>query len=125
MDEIQNADLAELAIMSRASIDFQFSMWVTITFALMAAAFATRENLRTGYKLLIVFLYLAAILTLVSRGVSDAQETAKLIRELVERNVPFSIPTFTIVMRVTVVILGTIGALIFVIVPHAGLVRKD
>ena len=125
VESISTAELAELVLLSRSSIDFQFNMWITITFALMAAAFATKETLRLSYQVLIVLLYLAATLTLASRGFSDAQETAKMILELQQRDVPYTIPIFTIVMRIAVVILGTLGALIFVLMPHSGLIRQN
>jgi len=124
MENIDTASLATLILDQRASIDAQFQIWLTVTFALLAAAFVIKEKLKIRYKFIITLMYLLATITLVSRWVFDARETVKFIEEISRRGVEFYVPKITIVSRFTLIILGSLTTVFFIFVPHDNLITK-
>jgi len=122
---MNTAEIYELILMQRSSIDTQFQVWITITFATIVASFTSKEELRTKYKIFVSLLYIIATVTLASRWYYDAIETISLIEALDKEQIELWVPKVTIISRSLLMILGSIGTLIFIFSSHKKLVRQD
>jgi hypothetical protein len=115
MDQVSTADLLNLLLAQRSSIDLQFQFWFTITFAVLAAGFVAGQRLRRGLRWLAALLYAMASVHLMLRWMNDGALGERWVEELVRRGVDFSIPWPAVYLRVALMIVGTVGTLVFLI----------
>ncbi len=117
MEQFSPAELAELAFLARASMDDQFQYWISITFAVVAAAFIAGKRLTQPMRYVIAVIYALATLLLVSRFVNIAPTVLAVITALEEAGVDFIPPVgWTIVgSRYFIFGLGTVAALYFLL----------
>ena len=113
MDQIPTADLLELVLMQRDSIDLQFQFWLTITFAAIAAGHVAGPRLQYGLRTLITGLYVLASLHLALRWTHDGAVGSRWIDELVRRGVDIDIPWIAVYLRTGLMLFGTLSAAVF------------
>ena len=113
MESVSNAELMELIIILRSSLDTLLQFWLTTTFAVVAASFLAGPKLTFGFRVLVSLLYLLATLMVMSRWFSEGQEIFMLIEALQARDLPYGIPWASVVFRSALILLGTVTALIF------------
>ena len=113
MDQISTADLLELVLMQRDSIDLQFQFWLTITFAAIAAGHVGGPRLPYGLRTLITGLYVLASVHLALRWTHDGSVGARWVDELVRRGVDMGIPWIAVYLRTGLMLLGTVSTAIF------------
>lgn len=115
MDSISTAELLELALLARSSVDDQFQYWITITFAVIVASFAADEKLNRNWRLTISLLYLLTTGLFFTRYYADAQHFLTLISAFAERGGewPTSYVPALGALRIFVYVAGTALALSF------------
>ena len=72
LDQYSAAELVEIYYLARSSMDAQFQFWVSITFAVIVAAFVARSRLSRTLRILISLLYLLATVNLTVLFFGDA-----------------------------------------------------
>ncbi|HQR47907.1 MAG TPA: hypothetical protein PL152_01150 [Steroidobacteraceae bacterium] len=115
MDQVSTADLLNLLLAQRSSIDLQFQFWLTITFAVLAAAFVAGDRLRWGLRWLAALLYALASAHLILRWMYDGTVGQHWIEELNRRGVDIAIPWPAVYLRMTLMGIGTVSSLGFLL----------
>lgn len=115
MDQIPTSDLLGHLLAQRASIDLQFQFWLTITFAVIVAAFVTGRRLHYGLRVLAATLYLLASIHLASRWIHDGAVGARWVEELARRGVDIGVPWTAVWLRMTLMAFGTISAMVLLL----------
>jgi ABC-type transport system involved in cytochrome c biogenesis permease subunit len=115
MDQFSPAELVELFYIRESVIDTQFQYWITITFAVIVAAFVAKKHLSKRLRSVVALLYLLATVVLISRWYYAAMDVGQLLGQLQELGVSTNLPWVTIISRVLLVALGTSAALIFLL----------
>lgn len=92
MDQIATADLLNLVLTQRGSIDLQFQFWLTITFAVIVAAFSASDRLGLNLRLLAATLYALASAHLMIRWMFDGAVGERWVKVLVSHGVDSGIP---------------------------------
>jgi hypothetical protein len=117
MEQLSNAEIAELILLARSSMDTQFQYWISVTFAVVVAGFVAGDRLSQGLRYVVATLYVLASLVLVQRFYFTALSTAELGNRLVESGDPIFPPVGLSIQipRVAVFALGTIAALYFLL----------
>ena len=106
--------MMELYILLESSIDTQFQAWVSVTFAMIVASYASRNNLARRLRLLVAGLYVIVCVALLSRWVADIFRLYDLGMALYERAIDFApLGALNPIARLTTFFLGTSGALYF------------
>ena len=113
MDQISNSDLLQLVLQQRSSIDLQFQFWLSITFAVIVASFTAGSRLVPKLRSLTALLYLLASAHLSARWYFDGQTAREWVGLLAARGIHFEIPWTAAYIRMGVMLLGTVGALVF------------
>ena len=113
MDQIPTADLLQLVLTQRDSIDLQFQFWLTITFAAIAAGHVAGSKLQYGLRTLITGLYVLASAHLALRWSYDGGVGTRWVEELVRRGVDIGIPWIAVYLRTGLMLLGTVSTAIF------------
>ena len=67
MDRISTDQYTEIYFQSMSIMDVQFQYWISITFAVIVAAFVTGRRVGRGLRCLMAMLYLLASLALAAR----------------------------------------------------------
>ena len=94
MNDLASVELMELAILLEASIDTQFQIWITITFAFIVATYASRARLANSIRTGVTILYLLIAVALFARWASDGTRLLTMIAILTERGIDFTSPYF-------------------------------
>jgi hypothetical protein len=115
MDQISSADLLNLVLAQRSSIDLQFQFWLTITFALIVASFIAGQRLTGKFRLLAATLYLLASAHIAARWIADGAAASEWLRVLAARGVVYEVPWIAAYLRMGVMLLGTLSALVFLL----------
>lgn len=113
MDEIATADLVNLVLSQRGSIDLQFQFWLTITFAVIVATFSAGDRLAFRLRLLAAVLYLLASAHLLTRWMFDGAVAERWVKILVSRGVDIGIPWIAVTLRLLLMLVGSVAALVF------------
>ena len=115
VDQVSTAELLNLLLTQRSSIDLQFQFWLSITFAVLAAGFVAGQRLRRGLRWLAALLYAMASLHLMLRWMNDGAVGQRWVEELVRRGVEFAIPWPAVYLRMALMVIGTVGTLVFLL----------
>jgi hypothetical protein len=115
MDQYSAAELTELWLMSQSEINAQFEFWLTVSFAVIVASFIGRKRLNRNLRFVVALLYSLAVIVFVSRWYYAVGEAQMFRAALLESGVALSTPWITAIARVTLVALGTLTALIFLL----------
>ena len=121
MENYTFAELTEFYLLGQAAMDTQFYYWLTVTFAAVVAGFVAADRLTWSLRILVAVLYLLAASVLVIRFVTSARVIADIQSFLQEANalVLESYNAYLVLLRATLLILGTAAALFFLLRPHA------
>lgn len=115
MDQIPTADLVNLVLTQRGSIDLQFQFWLTITFAVIVAAFSAGDRLAFRLRLLVAVLYFLASAHLMTRWMFDGTVAERWVGILVSRGVDIGVPWIAVFLRLLLMVVGTVAALVFLL----------
>ena len=113
MDQISSADLLNLVLDQRTSIDLQFQFWLTITFAVIVASFIAGSRLVPKLRLLTALLYVLASAHITARWMYDGAAAQVWVAELARRGVVYQVPWIAAYLRMGLMLLGTVSALVF------------
>lgn len=113
MDQISSADLLNLVLAQRSSIDLQFQFWLTITFAVIVASFIAGARLVPRLRLLAAILYVTASAHITARWMSDGMTANQWLKVLASRGVDYQVPWIAAYLRMGLMLLGTVSALVF------------
>ena len=116
MDQVSTADLLNLLLVQRGSIDLQFQFWLSITFAVLAAGFIAGQRLHRGLRWLAAFLYAMASGHLMLRWMYDGAVGEHWVDELVRRGVDIGIPWVAVYLRMALMGIGTVSTLVYLLV---------
>jgi hypothetical protein len=108
MDQLPSESLLELVHMAEASIDVQFQVWLTITFAVIVASFASQGQPSIRIRGLMIALYVLAVAALYARWMTDGSRLVPMLDELLSRGID-AYPTAWIapILRIATFIGGT------------------
>ena len=115
MDQVSTADLLNLLLAQRSSIDLQFQFWLTITFAVLVASFVAGHRLRWGLRWLAALLYAMASAHLIMRWMYDGTVGQHWVEELNRRGVDIAIPWAAVYLRMALMGVGTVSTLVFIL----------
>ena len=114
MDETSIAEIIELLQNESASIDMQFQLWITITFAVVIASFAARNHFPFAMKIFVALMYALASVTIGLRYANDASQFVFIKYELSARGVEYPAVVDLRYLRGLVYACGTIATTIFI-----------
>ena len=113
MEQISSADLLNLVLAQRSSIDLQFQFWLTITFAVIVASFIAGRRLVPKLRMLAAVLYVLASAHITARWIYDGIIATQWLEVLARRGVDFQVPWLAAYLRMALMLLGTVSTLIF------------
>ncbi len=119
MEQLSNAELAELFLIMESAIYTQFEYWLTITFAVVVAAFVAGKRLNRNLRFALALLYALACVVLSSRWLYSALDATDFRAALLASGVELHIPWVTIISRILLFVLGTLAALYFLLSERA------
>ena len=123
-EELTNEELIQLYDVVTGSVNAQFELWLTITFAVIIASYLAGHRLARSLQYLIATLYAAVsvLLYLMLLGaVQFSQEFDVNLGASSESSVVLAI----VVLRTAVWILGTIATIVFVFMGHKDSASND
>lgn len=115
MEAFSPAELAELFILEQSEINQQFEFWLTITFAVIVAGFAAGEKLAHNLRVVAASLYILSVIVILSRWYYAANDAEMFKSALNDVGVLVQTPWVTLFARLTLVTLGTLAALVFLL----------
>ena len=113
MEQLSAAELLELIVLGEASIDVQFQLWLTSTFATIVASFAGRHLLTTKMRWVVTVLYLLATFVFASRAYYDAGNITLYREMLTQVGFENATPVATVVSRVALMLCGMLATVYF------------
>ena len=115
MNDISTSDLLNLVLTQRGNIDLQFQFWLTITFAVIVAAYSAGDRLDRKLRVMAAALYLLASVHLGSRWMFDGSVAMRWVNLLHARGVDIGIPWFAVYARMALMVLGTAAAVVLLV----------
>ena len=117
MEQFSAAELPELVYLSSSVADTQFQYWLTVTFAVVVAAFAAGKHLDRNLRGIAVALYLLTSFILIARFFTLALGGTRWLAALDNVGVELARPAvdLVIVARILVFALGTVAASYFLL----------
>ncbi len=117
-EELNNEELIQLYEVVTGSVNAQFELWLTITFAVIIASYLAGHRLARSLQYLMATLY-AAVSVLLYLMLLGAMRFSRQFDELnlgvtSESNLVLAI----VVLRTSVWILGTIATIVFIFTGH-------
>ena len=116
-EELNNEELIQLYEVVTGSVNAQFELWLTITFAVIIASYLAGHRLAKSLQYLIATLYSAVSVLLFLMLVGAIQFSQQFNQELgvaSESNLILAI----VVLRTAVWTLGTIASIVFIFKGH-------
>ena len=108
MDQISNAELIELQFSSLTLLATEFQYWMSVTFAVVVAAFVAGERLSKLVRVWVAVLYLCVSVLFAARYNSTLSVASELGREFALRGLPAAEgPLLIAGLRTVVFVLGT------------------
>jgi hypothetical protein len=126
MGEIAEVQLLQLLLEVYADIDTQFQVWLSITFAVMVAAFIAGERFSRTGRLLIVALYGCASTILLLRylGAIELSQYVFDVYAAYDVDLPEGVDARVAALRFVLMPVGTLVAGLAVLVPGIGFRRQ-
>ena len=115
MNDVSTSDLLNLVMTQRGNIDLQFQFWLTITFAVIIAAYSAGDRLDRRLRVMAAALYLLATVHLATRWIYDGSVGSRWVNVLHARGIDFDIPWFAVYTRMALMVLGTTAAVVFLV----------
>ena len=107
MESLSSAELMEVITLLESSIDVQFQIWITATFAFIAANFVARGQLPKLVLFVTIALYSAIVIALWLRWITDGARGVILIQELNSRGIDFSSSSAAAIFRLATYTVGS------------------
>jgi hypothetical protein len=114
MNQLSPGELYELILLGEASIDAQFQLWLTCTFATIVASFAARSLLTKKMRWIVAALYLLVTFVYVSRLYYDGVVIFAHRDALSQLGLEHPSVFVTGVGRVVTMFFGTLATLYFI-----------
>ena len=123
MGEIAEAQLLQALLEVYADVDTQFQVWLSITFAVMVAAFIAGERFSRVGRVLIVALYgcASSILLLRYFGAIELLQYVFDVYEAYDVALPPGVDGRVAALRLMLIPIGTVVAGLAVLVPGIGM----
>ncbi len=113
MESLSSAEIVELILMQRSSLDLQLQFWLTATFAVVAASFLAGTRLGQFYRILVAILYVIFTAMIMTRWAREGLEMVAMMDEIQSRGLPFDLPVVSGALRFTLMVVGSGAALFF------------
>lgn len=120
MDQLTLAEIYELGHLASVRMDAQFQYWLSVTFAVVVAAFVAGDRLNKPLRYLAALLYLLAAFVLISQFRNEGM-TAYIFGQAMSEGGLDTLPVTgypVIVARFVLFALGTLAALYFLLRPQ-------
>jgi hypothetical protein len=85
MDQYSPAELSELYLQAQTLLDTQFQYWMTVSFAVVVAAFVAGDRLSRRLRYVVTTLYAIATLVVFSRAWLAGSQSLAIVTDLEER----------------------------------------
>ena len=108
MSDFSSAELVEIIFLARSEMDLQLQYWLSVTFAVVVAAFVAGERLTPMLRYLVTTLYVLATVALTSTFYNSSM-TSRQARELLGEAAAI-IPAGTQVMVISRALLFGLGS---------------
>ena len=119
MEGLSAAELYEIIILAETSLDRQLQFWITVSFAVFVASYATRGNLSINVRIVLALLYALTVFGFVIRVRFEIERLYDLTRALDVMNVGYVPPGPILPMLLMITyIVGTVAAIISVFYFH-------
>ena len=115
MDQFSAAELAELFILEQSEINQQFEFWLTVTFAVIVASFVAGRKFTQRLRGVVATLYVLSVIVFLSRWYYAASDAELFKAALNDIGVNVVTPWVTFITRLTLIIVGTVSALVFLL----------
>ena len=124
-EELTNEELIQLYDVVTSSVNAQFELWLTITFAVIIASYIAGHRLAKSLQYLIAILYTAvsALLFLMLLGAVQFSEQFDALTA--GTSSASDVVGTIVVLRTSVWILGTIATIVFIFKGHNDNTRGD
>lgn len=120
MDQLTLAEIYELGHLAAVRMDTQFQYWLSVTFAVVVAAFVAGDRLNEPLRYLAAILYLLAAFVLISQFRYEGV-TAFIFGQAMSESGLDMLPAVgypVVVARFVLFALGTLAALYFLLRPQ-------
>jgi hypothetical protein len=112
LESLNSAEIMEIIALLEASIDMQFQIWLTVTFAYIASTYLSREELPKSVLYSGTVLYICIVLALYFRWIADGIRAQSLISELAIREIAFDASDYAFIFRLLTFAVGSILAIV-------------
>lgn len=117
-EELSNEELIQLYEVVTASVNAQFELWLTITFAVIIASYLAGHSLARSLQYLIATLYTAVSVLLFLMLYGAVQFSQQFDALALGTSSESSVVGAIVVLRTSVWILGTIATIVFIFTGH-------
>jgi len=110
MNNLTDTEALEFLLLLEGSIDQQFQVWITLTFAAVAAAYLARGHLSKAFAHFMTSVYLLAVAAVIARWLFEVYRIGRLIEshEIVLETFP-KWAGITVYFTFSLVAIGTAG----------------
>ena len=115
MNDMSTSDLLNLVLTQRGNIDLQFQFWLTITFAVIVAAFSAGDRLDRRLRVWRRRCTCSPPCTWRRGGCTTASVASRWVDLLHARGVDIGIPWFAVYARMALMVLGTTAAVVLLV----------
>jgi len=124
-EELTNEELIQLYDVVTSSVNAQFELWLTITFAVIIASYIAGHRLAKSLQYLIAILYTAVSALLFLMLVGAVQFSEQFDALTAGTSSASDVVGTIVVLRTSVWILGTIATIVFIFKGHNDDTRGD
>jgi hypothetical protein len=117
-EQLTNEELIQLYEVVTSSVNAQFELWLTITFAVIIASYIAGHRLARPLQYLIAILYTAVSVLLFLMLLGAVQFSAQFDALTVGTSSASGVVSAIVVLRTSVWILGTIATIVFIFKGH-------
>ena len=117
-EELTNEELIQLYDVVTGSVNAQFELWLTITFAVIIASYIAGHRLAKSLQYLIAILYTAVSAVLFLMLLGAVQFSQQFDALMVGTSSASDVVGAIVVLRTSVWILGTIATIVFIFKGH-------
>ena len=124
-EELTNEELIQLYDVVTGSVNAQFELWLTITFAVIIASYLAGHRLARSLQYLMATLYTAVSVLLYLMLLGAVQFSQQFDALNVGLSSESNVILVIVVLRTSVWILGTIATIVFIFKGHKGKAGND
>ena len=117
-EELSNEELIQLYDVVTGSVNAQFELWLTITFAVIIASYLAGHRLAKSLQYLIATLYSAVSVLLFLMLLGAVQFSQQFDELVIGASSESSVVLAIVVLRTSVWVLGSIATIVFIFKGH-------